>query len=237
MTVATWNLFHGRTEPPTRANLLSAFAAALRTKPWDVCGLQEVPPWWAAELGERTGASARMVRTSLVRGAFPGLQKAVHDRDPERLGVRGAGANVLLVRPDAGAIEQHRTAVLRCLPQRRTLHAVRLVRPSGRGIWIANVHTHNRPESSAAADLIRALRVARAWAGDERLIFLGDLNLLQPQGVASVEGLSWLHGQRVDHILGRGLRADGGAYAERIQPRPGLTMSDHRLIGVRIADA
>lgn len=236
MTVASWNLFHGRTQPPTRANLLGAFGAALAEHPWDVCGLQEAPPWWAVPLGRQLGASVRSARTSLVRGALPGLQQAVHDRDPERIGVRGAAANVLLVRPGAGRIDQHRVAVLRHLPQRRTVHAVRLVRPHGRGIWIANVHTHNRPESLAAADLVRALRIAAAWAGDERLVVLGDLNLVAPQGLAAVEGFAWLHGHRVDHVLARGLRADGGAYADRVQPRPGLTMSDHRLVGVRVAD-
>ncbi|MDO9355143.1 MAG: endonuclease/exonuclease/phosphatase family protein [Solirubrobacteraceae bacterium] len=237
MTVATWNLFHGRTQPPTRANLLGAFSAALAEREWDVCGLQEVPPWWVAGLAAGTGSSARMARTSLLRSAWPRAQAAIHDRDPERIGVRGAGANVVLVRPEAGRIDQHRMAVLRRAPQRRTLHAVRLVRPRGRGIWIANVHTHNRPESQAAVDLVRALRVARGWAGDERLVLLGDLNLTHPQGLASAEGFAWLHGQRVDHVLARGLRSDGGAYADRVQPRKDRTMSDHRMVGVRIADA
>lgn len=237
MTVATWNLFHGRTEPPTRANLLPAFGAVLAAAEWEVVGLQEVPPWWAGPLGVATGASVRTVRTSLWRSALPAAQAAIHDRDPERIGVRGAGMNVLLVRPGAGRIDQHRTAVLRRATQRRTLHAVRLVRPSGRGIWIANVHTHNRPEAAAERDLGLALRRAASWAGGERLVLLGDLNLLDPRSLADGYGYAWLHGQRVDHLLGRGLRAAGGAYARRIQPRPGLTMSDHRLIGVRIADA
>lgn len=237
MTVATWNLFHGRTQPPTRANLTQAFAAALGAAEWDVCGLQEVPSWWPVALGEQVGASVRVARTSLVRGAARGAQRAVHRRDPEWIGVRGAAVNALLVRPGAGRIGEHRVAVLRRAPQRRTLHAVRLVRPHGRGIWIANVHTHNKPERTAAADLRLALRIVAEWAGDERLVVLGDLNLSHPQGLARVEGFEHLHGQRVDHVLARGLRAAGGAYATRVQLRPGVTMSDHRLVGVRIADA
>lgn len=237
MTVATWNLFHGRTQPPTRADLTAAFGAALDGAAWDVVGLQEVPTWWPVALGRATGASVRSVRTSLWRASCPGAQAAVHRRDPEWIGVHGAAVNALLVRPDAGRIDQHRAAVLRRAPQRRTLHAVRLVRPGGRGIWIANVHTHNKPERSAAADLRLALRIAAAWAGDERLVLLGDLNLTHPHGLARVEGFEHLHGHRVDHVLGRGLRSAGGAYAERVRLRPDVTMSDHRFVGVRIADA
>jgi endonuclease/exonuclease/phosphatase family metal-dependent hydrolase len=263
MRVATWNLFHGRSQPGVRADLIGAFAGALRGAApvasseapdggaWDVIGLQEVPPWWPAALGRDIGASVRTVRTSLLRSAAPGLQQAIHRRDPECLGARGAAVNALLVRPSAGVIDAHRVAVLRHGPQRRTIHAVRLVRPFGRGIWIANLHAHNRPLGAAAADVRAALRVAAAWAGDERLVVLGDLNLQEDdaRAVATEADFAWLHGHRVDHVLGRGLRADGHAFAERLVLPGGsgprttsdtsgdVGLSDHRLVGVQIADA
>lgn len=237
MRVATWNLFHGRSVPPTRADLRPAFEAALAAQAWDVCGLQEVPPWWAAPLGAATCASVRGARTSMVRSLAAGAQASIHLRDPERLKAGGAGANVLLVRPSAGVIDQHRVAVVRRLPMRRVMHAVRLVRPFGRGIWIANLHAHNEPESAAAADVQAALRIAAGWAGDERLVLLGDLNLATPQGLAAVEGFAWIHGHRVDHLVGRGLRSGGDAVAERLSGAPGIGLSDHRFVAVDIADA
>ncbi len=235
LTVCSWNLFHGRSRPATRANLIGAFAAALDEHPWDVCGLQEAPPWWARDLADALGARAHSVRTSLLRGALPALQEEIHRRDPERLGVRGAASNVLLVRPSAGEVVAHRVARLRRAPQRRTAHAVQLRRPDGTAWWIANVHTHNKPESAAAADTLRALHAAGRWAGSAPVVLLGDLNLAAPQGLARVEGWEHLHGHRVDHVVGRGLGAAGGAYAEVARMATGPELSDHRIVGLRVA--
>lgn len=235
LQVATWNLFHGRTQPqPTHADLVDEFAAALDAHPWDVCGLQEVPPWWAAQLGERLGASVRSTRTSLVRASFPRTQERIHRRDPERCGVRGAGANVLLVRPSAGLVTAERSATLRRAPQRRTLHAVRLERPDATAVWVANVHTHNKPESKAAADTIRALGLVDAWARGEAAVLLGDLNLATPQGLARVAGWEHLHGHRVDHVLGSGVDSADGTFAEAARLSPERALSDHRIVGVSV---
>lgn len=235
LRVATWNLFHGRTQPqPTRADLSGEFAAALGAHPWDVCGLQEVPPWWAAELGEALGASVRATRTSLVRAAFPRWQERVHRRDPERLGVRGAGANVLLVRPSAGLITAERSATLRWLPQRRTVHAVRLERPDATAVWVANVHTHNRPESKAAVDTMQALDRLDYWARGEPSVLLGDLNLPVPQGLARVAGWAHVYGHRVDHILGRGIEPADGTFDEVSRLAPDRALSDHRIVGASV---
>lgn len=235
LRVATWNLFHGRTQPQaTHADLVGAFADALDAHPWDVCGLQEVPPWWAPELGEALGASVRTVRTSFVRAALPRLQEWIHRRDPEIIGVRGAGANVLLIRPGAGVVTAEHSATLRWLPQRRTVHAVRLERPDASALWVANVHTHNKPESKAAADTIRALARVDGWSRDEPAILLGDLNLPAPQGVARVAGWEHLHGHRVDHVLGRGTRSADGTFAEAARLSPDRALSDHRIVGASV---
>lgn len=235
LTVASWNLFHGRSRPATRADLVDAFADALAAQPWDVCGLQESPPWWTRELAAALGASAVSVRTSLTRGAFPAVQERVHRRDPERIGVHGAAANVLLVRPQAGEIVDHRSARLRRAPQRRSVHAVRLRRAGGEHWWVANVHTHNKPESAAAADAVRAMTAVDAWAGGEPAVLLGDLNLATPQGLARVHGWDHLHGHRVDHVLGRGIVAAGGAYATVAKLPDGPELADHRIVGLRLA--
>ncbi|MBJ7471864.1 MAG: endonuclease/exonuclease/phosphatase family protein [Solirubrobacteraceae bacterium] len=240
LAVCTWNLFHGRSRPGTNADLVTDFAAALAAREWDVCGLQESPPWWTRELAQALGASARSARTSWVRAAAPGWQERTHRQDPERLGVKGAGANVLLVRPSAGEIVDERQSTVRWLPQRRSVHAVRLRRPDGSHWWVANVHTHNKPESQAARDTIRTLATVAAWAGDEPTVVLGDLNLAAPQGLVRVEGWEHLHGHRVDHIVARGLRpaggslASAGAYAEIAWLRPGVELADHHVVGLSV---
>lgn len=234
MRVCTWNLFHGRSRPPLHRDLIDEFAAALGAHPWDVCGLQEVPPWWAAELGEALGASVRTARTSLLRAAFPRLQERIHRRNPERLGVKGAAANVLLVRPEAGQVVDHREATLRWLPQRRSVHAVRLARPGVPDVWVANVHTHNRPESLAAADTIRALAAVDAWSAGAPALLLGDLNLQAPAGLARVEGWEHLYGHRVDHVLGRSVDGASGTFAEIPRISPDTALSDHRVVGLRV---
>lgn len=245
--VVSWNLFHGRSQPAVRGNLLPAFASALAAQRWDVCALQEVPPWWPAALGRELGASVRVTRTSLLRASCPRTQERIHRRDPERLGVRGAGVNALLVRPSAGEIIDHRQARLRRAPQRRTMHGVALLQPAGDVVWFVNLHTHNKPESEAARDTLLALRLARAWAAgrhgtagepEDRIVVLGDVNLKVPAGLVRLEGFEQLHGRHVDHILGRGVGLAGDAIAVRAQLAPGgPALSDHRLIGATLKGA
>lgn len=235
MRVATWNLFHGRSQPATRDDLLPAFAAALADAPWDVCGLQEVPSWWPGPLAETLGASVRVARTSLLRAALPGIQRAVHTRDPEVLGVRGAAVNVLLVRPAAGRIVAHRAATLRRAPQRRTMHGVELRRADGSRAWVMNLHAHNRPLDAAARDVHRALWIARRWAGDAPAVVLGDLNLKAPAAaaVAQTAGFAHVHGNHVDQILARGwqpLEIDARFAGRMRVPGGGPALSDHRLV-------
>jgi endonuclease/exonuclease/phosphatase family metal-dependent hydrolase len=252
LTALTWNLFHGRSQPPLQADLLPAFAGALAERDWDVAALQEVPTWWPAQLGRRTGASVRMVRTSLVRATFAPLQAEIHRRDPERIGVRGAGVNALLIRPSAGTITAHRTATLRWLPQRRTVHGIQLRQADGSSLWVVNVHAHNRPQGAAERDVDLALTHARRWASATpglagtppaptaapgRALVLGDLNLklTEARSAAGRAGFTLLAGSHVDHMLGLGLELAGESTIDRVQLRPGgPALSDHRLVQANV---
>jgi endonuclease/exonuclease/phosphatase family metal-dependent hydrolase len=256
LRVASWNLFHGRSQPAVRGDLLPAFAGALGAHAWDVCALQEVPPWWPAELGRRLGASVRTTRTSLLRASLPAAQAAVHRRDPEVIGVRGAAVNVLLVRPSAGVIVDHRAARLRRAPQRRTMHGVKLATAGGERVWVVNLHAHNRPEQAAERDVRLAIDVARGWAtssverdagsgavghGDARttpLVLVGDLNLKAPPAreLAASVGLTHVHGDHVDQIVTLDLARVGRPFAHRMHLAPGgPALSDHRFIGATLS--
>jgi endonuclease/exonuclease/phosphatase family metal-dependent hydrolase len=194
--VLTWNLYHGRAVPPAGRALLSSFAVALAGWEWDVALLQEVPPWWPGPLAAFAGADERHVLTSRNLG-LP-LRRAVALRDPDLLGANGGGANAILVR---GAIREHRSVLLRRLPERRRAHGVRLAD----GTWVVNVHAHNAPPERALDDCERARAAALDWAGDGPLVFGGDLNLRRPV----LAGLHLVAGNHVDHILARGFDGRG----------------------------
>jgi endonuclease/exonuclease/phosphatase family metal-dependent hydrolase len=191
MRVLTWNLYHGRGKRPARTPLLGDFARALAGWEWDVALLQEVPPWWPPALAAAAGAGFRMQLTS--RNALLPVRRAVARRRPELLKANGGGANAILVR---GAVLEHRSRRLRWWPERRWAHGVRL----GDGTWVVNLHASTHPEERARADGLRALEVARAWAGGAPLVLGGDFNLRRP----ALPGMRHVAGNIVDHVFADG---------------------------------
>jgi endonuclease/exonuclease/phosphatase family metal-dependent hydrolase len=208
MRVLTWNLYHGRSRPPSGRSLLREFAAALGGWEWDVALLQEVPPWWPPRLGP----VAHTVLTS--RNWIPSLQRAISARNPDILKSWGGGANAILVR--GLEVAETRAVRLRRLPEARWAHGVRL---AGAG-WVVNVHAQNFPEASARADCERAL--AAGWGSP--LVFGGDLNLKRP----SFPGLVHVAGNHVDHVFTDG-RTGRGEVLDR------GTLSDHPPVAVTLA--
>ena len=167
MRVLTWNLYHGRSVPPSGRSLLNEFAAALAGWEWDVALLQEVPPWWPPMLAQAAGAQQRTQLTS--RNWLLPLRRAISERNPDILKSNGGGSNAILVR---GQILDHRAEQLRRRPEARWVHGVRLA--DG---WVVNVHSHNHPEALALADTRHAIEAARTWAAGAPLVFGGDVNL------------------------------------------------------------
>jgi endonuclease/exonuclease/phosphatase family metal-dependent hydrolase len=208
--VLTWNLFHGRSVPPSGRSLAREFAAALAGWEWDVALLQEVPPWFPPLLG----ADYRMQLTS--RNQLLPLTRAISVRNPDLLKSWGGGANAILVR--GLPILDARAARLRRLPERRWVHGVRLA--DG---WVVNVHAHNRPEAAARADCERALAIARGWG--PLLVFGGDLNLRAP----AFDGLRHVAGNHVDHLFTTGRAGMRAEVLDRGR------LSDHPPVAVTLA--
>lgn len=237
MRVLSWNLFHGRAEPPAGRPLLHEFAVALRDWPWDVALLQEVPPWWPPALARASGARWRAARTSR-NGCLP-LRRAIAARRPDWLKSNGGGANAILVRGGL-RVDADASAVLRTRPERRVAHALRIADPRGGpfdGAWIGNVHAQlgawddHGGMDAPAADLALALERLRQWSGsgDAPVTILGgDLNLPAP-AVQERLPAGWLracsHGP--DHVLCVGAEpARRGGTLER------GSLSDHAPIAV-----
>jgi|SRR5579884_632309 len=215
MRVLTWNLMHGRASPGAGRDLLEDFALLLAGWEWEVALLQEVPPWWPAELARRSGAAWRLVLTS--RNFALELRRAVAVRFPDLIKSNGGGANAILVRAPEDVTE-HRIHRLGWFPERRWMHAVRL----SSGVWAANLHT----EASAAQGR-RAAALLREWAGAEPAVLGGDFNVRAPV----LAGFERAGGRGVDQVYVRGLAAGETVVLER------GSLSDHAPVVVSVSAA
>jgi endonuclease/exonuclease/phosphatase family metal-dependent hydrolase len=219
MHVLTWNLFHGRSDPPAGRELLDEFTAALAGWAWDVALLQEVPPWWPRPLAERLGASMRMALTS--RNGLLGLRAPLARRLPDVLKSEGGGCNAILVR--GAPVLEHRGIELSLEPERRVAHAVRLAD----GAWVANIHASKQePRARTEADVrLAAATLAHAWAGPGAPCVLGgDLNMDDPPAAP----LARMAGGGVDYVYARGFER---VAARALDAGP---LSDHRPVAVTV---
>jgi endonuclease/exonuclease/phosphatase family metal-dependent hydrolase len=185
----SWNLFHGRAVPPAGRELLREFTAALGSWEWDAALLQEVPPWWPAELATALDADHRMVLTS--RNSLLPARRAIAVTRPDLIKSNGGGSNAILVRRTAGWIAEHRARRLGLWPERRWVHGVRV-----EGLWICNAHTQADPcQSELAASTVRS------WTSSLPIVLGGDFNAW----ALELDGFKHAVGDGVDHVFVRGL--------------------------------
>lgn len=198
MRVISWNLFHGRSLPPTTRGLAGEFTDRIAGWEWDVALLQEVPPWWPGRLAQAAGAEQRTALTS--RNFLLPLRRVLADARPELMKSNGGGCNAVLSRRP---IVEYRALRLRTWPERRVAQLVRLAD----GACVANYHGSVRVP--LAEDELEALwEQALRWAGGAPLIVGGDLNLCDPRGP---DGSVHLARRDVDHIFAMKLEPVGEA--------------------------
>jgi len=197
MRVLTWNLFHGRSQPPAGRDLSPAFADALASWEWDAALLQEVPPWWPARIARACDAEYRAAPTSRNCGLF--LRRSIAERWPDVIKSNGGGCNAVLARH---RIIEHRAVRLRLLPERRVAQLVRFQD----GTCVANFHASTR-EELAAEELASLWGRALAFSGGDRLVLGGDLNLRRPR--APREQIAHVASRDVDHLFALGFAECG----------------------------
>jgi endonuclease/exonuclease/phosphatase family metal-dependent hydrolase len=223
--VLTWNLFHGRSLPPSRSALAAEFAALLAAWEWDAALLQEVPPWWPPVLAHAADAEQRTALTS--RNVGLALRRALAERWPDLVKSNGGGCNAILARR---AIAEHRAVRLRAWPERRVAQLARL----RDGTCLVNFHGSARV-ALAEGELERLWERALAWAGEAPLIVGGDLNLRSPRAPDS--DIVHVACRDVDHLFVRGLEpaAPADLLDRRILVEENrVELSDHVPIVVRL---
>jgi len=226
--VLSWNIFHGRDNPPNpdlftwRSRMLRVverdathkqvnralreeFAEVLGAFEWDVALLQEAPPHWLSPLAQRAGASGAALALT-ARNSLAPLRRWLAERNPDLLGAHEGGSNQVIVRSPWSITEVRRLTIARS-PERRRMLWLRLSGPKGARLTIANVHLTSWNSPKAGSEAIHAVERAVTWAGEDPLVFGGDLNApdtyrelcqrfgLVPQPPAMT----------IEHVLGRGL--------------------------------
>jgi endonuclease/exonuclease/phosphatase family metal-dependent hydrolase len=216
--VLTWNLYHGRSQPPAGIDLLGAFSARLSAWEWDVALLQEVPPWWPPLLARAAAAEQRLALTS--RNAALVARAALARRWPDALKSNGGGCNAILAREP---IVAHTRRRLRTWPERRVAQLARLAD----GVCVVNFHASARV-GLARSELARLEDCALAFAGDAPLVLGGDLNLRAAD--LRLDSFEHVAERDVDHIFAR--RLEPVAPAQRLARGASLAdrhveLSDH----------
>jgi endonuclease/exonuclease/phosphatase family metal-dependent hydrolase len=221
LLVRTWNLFHGRTSPPSRRLYLEEMVRRVTGDAPDVVALQEVTPWALGRL--ETWSGMRAVSVATKRGVLGPLARVIHMFDPVhvRSGLTGQ-ANAVLLNPRFSLAERARSVVLNPdSPLERRVCQVLRVETSSDRFTVANFHATAHDSELARHDINRVTELV----GDEHAcVVCGDFNV--PGGAIpgfspSIEGL--------DQILVRGLELERppAKWPEERRRIEGRLLSDH----------
>jgi hypothetical protein len=226
--VLSWNIGHGLDEPPDsrlrtwRSRLLGVtemndthaqvnrplrreFAALLASYEWDVALLQEAPPYWCDPLARAAYATSAASALTARNVAAP-LRAWLAERNPDLIGSHEGGSNQLLTGAPWRIVETRRQTLTR-RPERRRMLWVRLRGPGGLTLAVANVHLSAWDSAKAGREAVRAAAQAVAWAGQDPLVFGGDVNAADTFGdLRERFGLVPQPAPKtIEHLLGRGL--------------------------------
>ena len=227
LLVRSWNLYHGRSHPPTSTLHLERMVRLVTSDAPDVVALQEMPLWAVKRLDDWSGMQASWAMTMPAR--LGPLARRVTETDPVRFRSALTGqANALLVNPHF-ELGRHRRIVLNPElsrrdwlvggSQRRVCHSLE-VEARGIRLVLANLHASKDPDG-AAAEIERA---ASFLASAERCVLCGDFNLPRHE----VAGFSPpIDG--IDEILVRGFELERGpdVWPDDRRRIDGTVLSDH----------
>jgi endonuclease/exonuclease/phosphatase family metal-dependent hydrolase len=248
LLVRTWNVFHGRTSPPSSALHLEEMVRTVVEDGPDVVAFQEVPVWALDRLGAWSGMTVFPAVAMLPLGGP--LARRLTERNPQRLRSLLTGqANAVLLSRRLELVGRQRIIRLNPGPfrsaegrarrlslrerldwawNRRVCQAVH-VRERKRVIVVANLHA-TKDHSLAAAE---ADRLARLWPPEAPTILCGDFNARGHSLVGFSEPL-----EGIDQILVRGLEFERGPSRWPVEQRrteDGALLSDHAPVEAVVA--
>ncbi|HYM63757.1 MAG TPA: endonuclease/exonuclease/phosphatase family protein [Gaiellaceae bacterium] len=248
LLVRTWNLFHGRTSPPSGALHLERMVRTAVEDGPDVVAFQEVPVWALGRLEAWSGMNAVGAIAMLPLGGP--LAGKLTKRNPRRFRSLLTGqANALLLSRRLELVGTPRAIRLNPGPfrsaeararrlslrerldwawNRRVCQAVH-VRERKRVIVVANLHA-TKDHSLAEAEVDR---LALLWPPEAPTILCGDFNA---RGHALPGFSEPLDG--IDQILVRGLEYERKPSLwpiERRQTEDGAVLSDHAPVEAVVA--
>jgi endonuclease/exonuclease/phosphatase family metal-dependent hydrolase len=221
LVVRTWNVFHGRTKPPSGGTHLERMIRLVAAGA-DVVALQEVPAWALRALEDWSGMA---VAGAVARpGHLGAMGRRVTALAPDffRSFLNGQ-ANALLVSRSLAFTERQRIVELkrRGVVERRICQLAR-VRADDSPIVLVNFHATAHVHDVARRQVER---VGTLLAGEEAAIVCGDFNVPGtglPGFSAPVGG--------IDQILVRGLTLEARPARwppERRRLENGALLSDH----------
>jgi endonuclease/exonuclease/phosphatase family metal-dependent hydrolase len=236
LLVRSWNVYHGRTHPPTSKLYLEQMVRLVTGDAPDLVALQEVPLWAVRRLERWSGMKAAWAMT--MPALLGPLARHVTNADPQRFRSSVTGqANALLVNPhfETG---RHRRIVLNPELSRRdralgthlrVCHSLELENGRGR-VLAANLHASNDPDP-----LLVGVEIDRAvsfLAGSQPCVLCGDFNVRRhvvPGFSEPIDG--------VDQVLVRGFELERGPehWPEERRHANGLVLSDHTPVEAVIA--
>jgi endonuclease/exonuclease/phosphatase family metal-dependent hydrolase len=236
LLVRSWNLYHGRTHPPTSKLYLEQMVRLVTADAPDIVALQEVPFWAVRRVEAWSGMQASWAMT--MPALLGPLARHITNADPPRFRSSLTGqANVLLVNPhfETG---RHRRIVLnpelsradRLLgSHRRICHSLE-VEAGPERLLAANLHASNDPDPQLVG--VEIDRAASFLSGIEPVVLCGDFNVRRhavPGFSEPIEG--------VDQVLVRGLELERGpeSWPEERRRTNGVVLSDHAPIEAVIA--
>jgi endonuclease/exonuclease/phosphatase family metal-dependent hydrolase len=219
--IRSWNVFHGRSDPPDwTLSVETAVRLAVSDGPTVLC-LQELPVWSLSHLEAWTGmtaVTAVTVRSSIGPLPIPAeLGRRLVELDPVRLRSAFCGqGNAVLVSQKARVLETRSivlnsrefrraqaqrlgldlVAKLAWAKERRVCQAVRLALPDGRRALVANFHASSIgwDERTADAEVLRAADFADEVADPGDIVVLaGDFNVAPDRSptIQTLSGAEW----------------------------------------------
>jgi endonuclease/exonuclease/phosphatase family metal-dependent hydrolase len=236
LLVRSWNVYHGRTHPPTSKLHLEQMVRLVTGDAPDIVALQEVPLWAARRLEHWSGMQTSWAMT--MPALLGPLARHVTDADPQRFRSSLTGqANALLVNPHF-ELGRHRRIVLNPELSRRdrvlgahtrVCHSLE-VEHGSEWVLAANLHASNDPDPLLVG--IEIDRAASFLAGTEPCVLCGDFNVKRhtvPGFSEPIEG--------VDQVLVRGFQLERGpeSWPEERRRSNGLVLSDHAPVEAVIA--